>query len=262
MPLFLRIFITAFIVVLATFVAERVNPFYASLIGAFPTSAGPAYVMLALKENATFVSESAISSMAAMAAVAPFMTVIIFLASRTNIFYTIISALFVWFIFAIAISQLVWGPLSAVFLNFFSFLICFLLTQKIHINTVVSNDKRVSWSELILRALIVGLFVATLVTISNLLGPIGVGIGAVFPIVFLSLVVVLYLRQGGDLVAATMYNALRTVSGMALVFLVLSYSAKWWGSAAGLSVALFMSVVWVLMMIAYYKWSSRLTKNM
>jgi uncharacterized membrane protein (GlpM family) len=262
LSLFLRSLVIALIVVSATLVAERVNPFYASLIGAFPTSAGPAYVMLALKEDAAFLAESAISSMSAMAAVAPFMTVIIWVAPRTNIFYTIICGLSVWSLFAIPISQLVWGPFSAFVLNLFIFSTCFWLTRKLHVTVIVPIEQVVSWNELMLRVFFVGCFVATLVTASNLLGPLGVGIGAVFPIVFLSLVIVLYLRQGGALVAATMYNALRTVSGMVIVFLVLGYSVQFWGSAIGLTAAFLMSVLWVLIMVTYHRWASRPASNM
>ena len=62
-----RVLVASLIVIFATILAERVSAFYASLIGAFPTSAGPAYIMLAIKEDASFVAHSALYSMASMA---------------------------------------------------------------------------------------------------------------------------------------------------------------------------------------------------
>ena len=63
----IRALVASSIVFIATLLAERLNAFYASLIGAFPTSAGPAYIMLAVKEDADFVALSALYSMASMA---------------------------------------------------------------------------------------------------------------------------------------------------------------------------------------------------
>ena len=105
-PLMIRAVVTAAVVVAATAAAERVGPFWAALIGAFPTSAGPAYVMLALKADAALVAASAVSSLASMIAIAPFVVSLIFLAPRTNVFGTVGGGVVVWAVFAMPIAQI------------------------------------------------------------------------------------------------------------------------------------------------------------
>lgn len=259
-PLLIRMVVTAAVVIAATAVAERVSPFYASLIGAFPTSAGPAYVMLALKESDAFVAASAVASMASMIAIAPFVSVIVWLAPRTNAFFTAVGGVLTWAVFALPISQMSWTPVSALAVNVVSYGVCFWLTRNLGKDPVTQARKPAQWYELPLRAFVVGLFVAAVVTASNLLGPVATGLGAVFPIVFLSLTVILHIRMGGAATAATMHSALRVVSGMVLALMVLYYGVVWWGEAIGLSLSLLASTVWALAMVAANRWSTKSSK--
>jgi len=248
-PLILRMVVTAAVVVAATAAAERVGPFWAALIGAFPTSAGPAYVMLALKEDAAFVAASAVSSLAAMIAIAPCTLAIIFLATRANAVATVLGGFLVWVAFAIPITQLTWTPLVALACNLLVYGLCFWVTRNMRFDLSDLRIKKAKWFELPARAIVIGLFVASVVTLSDLLGPIGMGLGAVFPIVFLSLSVVLHMRLGGTALAMTMHTALRVVSIIAFALLVLHYGVLWWGEAIGLSLAFLVSIIWALLFV-------------
>lgn len=249
-PLLIRMVVTAAVVIAATAMAERVSPFYASLIGAFPTSAGPAYVMLALKESDAFVAASAVASMASMIAIAPFVSVIVWLAPRSTVYVTAGGGILTWAAFALPISQIPWTPLTALAVNLVVYPLCFWLTRNLGKVPFTRTRKPAKWFELPLRAFVVGLFVAAVVTASNLLGPVATGLGAVFPIVFLSLTVILHIRMGGAATAATMHSALRVVSGMVLALMVLYYGVVWFGEAAGLSLSLLASILWALAMVA------------
>lgn len=248
-PLVIRMVVTAAVVIAATAVAERVNPFYASLIGAFPTSAGPAYVMLALKEDAAFVAASAVYSMASLAAVAPFVSVVVWLAPRSSVFVTVSGGFLTWTLFAVPISFVPWTPMTALLINLIAYPICFWLTRNLGQVPPTQTRTPAEWYELPLRAFVVGLFVAAVVTASNLLGPVATGLGAVFPIVFLSLTAILHIRMGGAATAATMHSALRVVSGMTLALLVLHYGVVLWGEAIGLSLSLVASIIWAGAMV-------------
>lgn len=248
-PLLIRMVVTAAVVLAATLAAERVGPFWAALIGAFPTSAGPAYVMLALKEDAAFVSASAISSLAGMAAIAPFVVALIYLAPRTNVLFTLVGALVIWAVFAFPISQIAWTPMTATVANVIVYAIGFWLTGKMIFEMEEWPTTRPSWIELLLRAFAVGLFVAAVVTLSDALGTIGTGMGAVFPIVLISLTVILHLRLGGVAVALTMKGTLRVVSVMILALLMVHYGVQWWGKTLGLCAALLVSIIWATMFI-------------
>jgi uncharacterized membrane protein (GlpM family) len=250
-PLLIRMLVTAAVVVAATAAAERAGPFYGALIGAFPTSAGPAYVMLALKEDAAFVAASAVASMASMAAIAPLVTVIVWLAPRTNVWTTVAAGLAAWTVFAIPISQTAWTPLTALAINAVIYPACFWITRNMGDTPVDRTGKRTWCYTLPLRGLVVGLFVGAVVTASQALGPVGTGLGAVFPIVFLSLTVILHLSMGGGAAAATMYRAMRVVFGMVFALMAMHFGVVAYGSAIGLSIGLAMSVMWAVLLVMW-----------
>ena len=64
----LKAIATAFVVVLASVVAERVGPKWGGLVASIPVSAGPAYVLLAMQHDAAFIAHSALLSFASGAA--------------------------------------------------------------------------------------------------------------------------------------------------------------------------------------------------
>lgn len=243
-PLLIRAVITAAVVVTATAVAERSGPFWGSLIAAFPTSAGPAYVMLALKQDAAFVAESAVASLASMAAIPPFVTALVHLAPRTNVVVTLAGGLTAWALFAVPITQMSWTPWTALGLCALVFPFGFWATRT---PVTIPPDRprgTAAWYDIPVRALVVGLFVAGVVTASDALGPAVTGLGSVFPIVFLSLTTILHLRLGGAVAAATMHGALRVVAGMTVALLTLHYAVAAWGSAIGLTLFFAVSFAW------------------
>lgn len=250
-PLLIRMVVTAAVVVAATAAAERAGPFWAALIGAFPTSAGPAYVMLALKEDAPFVAASAVYSLATMIVLAPFVLAVIYLAPRTNVVGTVGGGLAVWALIAWPVSQVPWTPLTAFAGNIVMYALCIWLTRKMTFAVTEIPSTQPKWFELPLRAFVVGLFVALVVTLSDALGTTGTGMGAAFPIVFSSLAAILHIRLGGAVLAMTMQSALRVVSIMILAFLALHYGVLWWGEAIGLSVSLLVSILWASLFILF-----------
>ena len=127
---------------------------------------------------------------------------------------------------------------------------CFWLTHKMTFEPADLSPKKPRWFELSLRDLVVVLFVAVVVTASDTLGTIGTGVGAVFPIVFLSLTAILHIRLGGAAVAMTMQSALRVVSVIILALLTVHYGVLWWGKSMGLSAALLVSIIWAMMFVA------------
>jgi hypothetical protein len=64
--------VTAGFVIVAAMVAERAGAAIGALIATLPVAAGPSYVFLALDYDASFISQSAIGSIAAHAATAVF----------------------------------------------------------------------------------------------------------------------------------------------------------------------------------------------
>ena len=105
---------------------------------------------------------------------------------------------------------------------------------------------RTYWYDLALRAALVALLVGVVVTLSFRIGPAGSGILAVFPIILISIMLILHRRVGGKPTAAVMANAVTGLVGFALACSVLHFAALAFGSAIGLSLALATSVSWGL----------------
>ena len=95
---------------------------------------------------------------------------------------------------------------------------------------------------------LLALLVATVVGLSARLGPTITGMLAVFPIVLLSLTLILHPRIGGPATAAVVANSGWGMIGFGLGITVLHVGALRFGSAAGLSLSLLTSVTWNLML--------------
>jgi uncharacterized membrane protein (GlpM family) len=78
----LKMVLTAIVVVVTSLVVERSGPFVGALVGALPTSAGAAYVILALEQPPDFIAASAIGSVAVNGAIAIFAAAYAMLAQR------------------------------------------------------------------------------------------------------------------------------------------------------------------------------------
>jgi peptidoglycan biosynthesis protein MviN/MurJ (putative lipid II flippase) len=82
------------------------------------------------------------------------------------------------------------------------------------------------------------------VTASNHVGPAISGIIALFPNVFLSLIIVLHPRLGGPATAAVIANGLWGLIGFSFAIVTLHVAALPLGSVAALSLALAVAVGW------------------
>ena len=243
-PFLIRAGLTAAIVVAATVAAERAGPFWGGLVAAFPVSAGPAFVMLALEQDQAFLTDAAITAAAGVSAVAPFLVAASYLAARAPVWTALGGGLLAWFAMALPMALVDWQVWSVVALSVIVFPIAFRLTRPIlRINhqpkTLVPR-----WYDIPVRAFAVGVFVAAVVSLSTFLGAEATGLGAVFPITFSSVLVILHLRLGGPSAAKTLASGLRTVSGMAPVLLIMALTIEAWGAVIGLSLALLCSTLY------------------
>ena len=92
----------------------------------------------------------------------------------------------------------------------------------------------------------VALLVGVTVTLSFRIGPGGSGILAVFPIILISIMLILHRRVGGKPTAAVMANGVTGLIGFAFACVVLHFIADAFGAVIGLSLALATSVTWGL----------------
>src|ERR1700694_3936956 len=81
--------ITALFVSVATIIAERLGATVGALVATLPVSAGPVYVFLALDHDSTFISSSALVSLALNSATAIYLTAYVLIAQRRSMWLSI-----------------------------------------------------------------------------------------------------------------------------------------------------------------------------
>lgn len=237
----LKMALTAGFVVAAAAVVERAA-MLGALIATLPIAAGPAYILLALDHDAAFVAESARASLAVNAATATFALAYAALAQRQNVAVSVLIPLLLWIAFALIVRWLDWPLAGALLLNGVVFAICIPAARRFLDARVPPIARR--WYDIPLRALMVTCLVAAVVTASARVGPALTGMLAVFPVVLLSLMLILQPRIGGRAAAAVLANGILGLAGFAVALVTLAVSAVPLGAPAALTLALAVSLTW------------------
>lgn len=250
LPVLVRMATAATVVVGASLAAERAGPFWGGIVVSLPVSAGPAYVLLSMQQDSSFIAASALSSLASFPATAAFLLAYHRLAPRFGTIVTALAALAVWLMVVTVLRVVPWTPLLAVAVTSASFALGVWLTPPAPRREGPAPSAGKQWFDLPLRAVAVAVLVATVVTFSGFLGPGVVGIAAIAPVASVSLGVTVQSRLGGEITAATMAATLRSMPGIACGFLVLHFAAVPLGSPIGLTVALVASLIWPVILIS------------
>jgi hypothetical protein len=241
--------IAAGFVISATVLAERAGPFIGALIVTLPISTGPAYVFIALDHEADFVARAALTSVLNNVPTVLYTVLFIFLAQRFNAFVSVGAGLAVWFATTFLLNQMTWALVPAIMLNVAVVTVFFFMVRRFREAPMPRLPLR--WPELLLRAVIVGVLIAAVVTLSFTIGPERTGILASFPATFTSTMFILHRRVGGKATAAVMAHSLVGLLGFALCMAVLYLTAIPVGAPLALLLALAFSVSWnaVLLML-------------
>jgi hypothetical protein len=248
LTLAVKMAVTAGFVVLATVTAERAGPLVGGLVATLPLGAGPVYVFLALDHGAAFIGQSAIGSLAINCVNVIFALVYALLAQRRSLATSLTLAMLIWFALAWTVNKIPWTVASAALANLVVLPTCIVLARPLR--HVAIPPIRTYWTDLALRAALVALLVGVTVTLSFHIGASASGILAVFPIILISVILILHRRVGGKPTAAVMANAVVGLVGFAVACIVLHFTAVPLGAPAGLLLALSMSVGWSLTVVA------------
>lgn len=233
----------AVVVILASTVAERAGPYLGGLIAALPVSAGPAYVFLAIQTDDAFVGQSALGSVAGNAATALFLLVYCFLGPRRGLVVTLGGAVAAWLAAAALIREIPWTAWTALPFSAAIYLACIRLSQRVDMHLQPARLRR-RWFDLPARALLVGTLVATVVTVSQAIGPAATGIAASFPVSLTSIGVIVHNRLGGAAAAAAMASALRGMLGLVVGLWILHLTAVRLGAGWAMLLALATCFAW------------------
>jgi hypothetical protein len=240
LSLAVKMAVTAAFVVFATYLAERAGAVVGAMIATLPIAAGPAYIFLALEHAPDFIAESALSSLVVNAANCVFAFVYTLLAQRRGLVLSVGTALLAWVAFASLSRALPWTTASAVAFNAVVLAVCLAIGNRLrHVRMPLITMR---WFDVPLRAGMVALMVATVVGLSTRVGPTITGILAVFPIVLLSLTLILHPRIGGPAAGAVLSNTMLGLVGFSCTCLTARLLVVPLGTAAGLAVAIMVSV--------------------
>jgi hypothetical protein len=236
----LKMAATAMVVVTASLVAERVGALIGAMVATLPIAAGPAYILLALDHDAGFIADSTVASLAVHAATGLFGTAYVFAAQRCPFVVSIAIAVGTWLGCALMIRAIEWSLAGALALNAATYGICVPLVQRfVNVRVPVIGRR---WFDIPLRAILVALLVGAVVAAGANVGPRLSGILAVFPIVMLSLMLLLHPRIGGPGTAAIIANTIWGLVGFALCILALHLAVVPLGAPLALTLAFTVSV--------------------
>jgi len=244
LTLALRMAVTAAFVVSASVITERSGPVIGALVATLPISAGPSYVFLALDHDAAFIAEGALASLPINAATIFLGLTYVVLAQRQSAIVSCLGAVAVWIMLASVIRTIQWSLAGGLMANAVAFAICVPLLRRFRNVKMPLITRR--WYDIPLRASLVATLVATVVTLSGLVGPKVSGIIALFPVVFTSMMLILHPRIGGRPTAAVIANSGWGLMGLGIAIAVLHVTAPRCGSAVGLGLALTVCVGWNL----------------
>jgi hypothetical protein len=240
LSLALKMAVTAGFVVGATYAAERAGPVVGAMIATLPIAAGPAYFFVALDHDAAFIAQSALSSLVVNVVTSIFALVYAVLAQRQGRALSILPALAIWLVLAYVVQAMPWGTWSALAFNIVGMTVCIALGNRFrHVRV---PPPRQHWTDLLLRAGMVAALVAVVVTLSTTVGPSVTGMLAVFPIVLLSLMLILHRRIGGPAAAAVLSNSLLGMAGFSATCLTAHLIVERVGTPIGLMIALAVSI--------------------
>jgi hypothetical protein len=232
--------VTAAFVVLATYLAERAGAVVGAMIATLPIAAGPAYFFLSLEHGPDFIAASALSSLVVNAANCVFAFVYTLLAQRRGLVLSVGPALLAWLAVASLSRALPWTTASAVAFNAVVLGVCLAIGNRLRHRRMPLVTMR--WYDVPLRAGMVALMVAIVVGLSTRVGPTITGMLAVFPIVLLSLTLILHPRIGGPAAGAVLSNTMLGLVGFSCTCLTARLLVIPLGTAAGLAVAIVVSV--------------------
>jgi hypothetical protein len=244
LTLIVKMAITAGFVLAATVTAERAGPLVGGLVATLPIGAGPVYVFLALDHDAHFIAQGAVASLAINAVNVIFATVYVLLAQRRSLLISLSVGLAVWAALAPIIHWVHWTVFTALVMNIVVLGVCLWLVRPLRHVTMPPVYRR--WYDLAMRAVLVAILVGVTVGLSFRIGAAGSGILAVFPVVLISIMLILHNRVGGRPTAAVLANAPLGLIGFGFACVMLHFSAERLGVALGLALALATSIGWSL----------------
>jgi energy-converting hydrogenase Eha subunit E len=232
----------------ATVAAERSGPLIGALIATLPLSAGPSYVFLAFDHDDAFIAKAALASIAINSATGVYALVYAKLAQRHSLPVCFTAGFSAWLATALLVQSRDWTLFEAIGLNAITYPVCIWFARDLRHAAMPRVALR--WQDLVVRAAGVAVLMASVIILSFRIGPNATGVLAVFPLIFSSIMIILYRRVGGPAAAAVMAHSMPGLVGFGCCLVTLHLTAIPLGRATALLLALGVAVVWNVALFA------------
>ncbi len=243
----LKLCSTAAVVVVTCRAVERAGPVLGGLIATLPISVIPTFIFLAMEHDAAFIGGTALGGMRALTGTVAFIATYSLATPRHGLAWGLPAALLAWLL-AVTLPRPdgIWAGAAIFALAMAAALIAL---RRVRAVRPVLRGAGSRW-DVPIRAAGAMALLALALALGRSLGPVAAGVAAMAPVVMTSLGLMLHRRLGGPGAAAVLANALPGIIGNAVAVVTLNLTAIRLGSAAALSLALGICIVWNLGLLA------------
>lgn len=214
--LFLPFILSAIIVVIIMFIAEKYGTKIGGILGTLPSTIVIALVFLAINKDINFASKSASVIPAELGINILFLIIFAILIFRSVIIAFFIS-ISVWMILSILIIIInlnnIWISIT---IYLISLILALIILEKIKkIKSIKNVNYHYNKKKIILRGLIAGIVISIAILLSNI-GAIISGIFSVFPAIIISTMLISYKEYGPDFSAGMAKSMIIGISSVAV----------------------------------------------
>ncbi|RVT98991.1 hypothetical protein EOD42_02450 [Rhodovarius crocodyli] len=244
LPLLLKALLTGGIVAAAAVGAARLGPVWGGLIATLPTSAAPAFILLGLAHPPEFVAQAAATGLASNIATALYLFLLVRGLPRLGLWRGMALAVPGWAVAAGLMTWLAPGYWMALVLNVLAYGLAIQGTAPALVESAPVALRPAAWWELPLRAALLGLVVASVVSAAGGLGPMLTGFATMFPVALTSLTIAAVPRMGVQGTARLLAGATRGMLGFIAFMAVLAGLAPVLGALPAVGCGLVAALSW------------------
>jgi hypothetical protein len=245
--LVLSFLLAALWVTVATVVTERLGTKVGGVVTSLPSTLIIALYFIAVEEGPAFSAQAAAVIPAELGVNVLFVAIFV-ATSRHGLGPALGAAFFGWFWLSLGVYLL---DVRSLPLSLLIFAVCVLvasawLKAKRDYRAQAGRKIKYTPAELAFRGLFAGLMIAISVFLASFAGPVIGGIMSVFPAIFTSTMVILYLRQGEDFTGATGRTMIIGVTNTAAFTVMCFFWLPLFGAMWGILLSVFVSYVFSL----------------
>jgi len=199
--LFLPFILSAIVVVIIMFIAEKYGTKLGGILGTLPSTIVIALIFIAINQNINFASESAAVIPAELGINVLFLVIFAILIYRSLLIAFLVS-LSVWIILSVLIIIINLNNIyiSIIIYSVSLILALIILENKRKIKSIKNVDFHYNKKKIAIRGLVAGVVISIAILLSNI-GPIISGIFSVFPAIIISTMLISYMDHGPNFAA-------------------------------------------------------------